>query len=1058
MSGQLIPGRPGERAGGALDGIRAYRLVSVPRPPEDPQVRDPAPAQLFAAVTSMHATFQSLTTPGADVIDGLAGPDDPGGFDDLGAIAGMPGARSPLFFAAWLRLPAQTAMRTGEAPRSCQERFVFLLGGRPFFPGAAPGPARPDGTRGLLFPPGASGVEAPGSEVDRLLAEFPVWLPCLGAPDALWSLPNEEVWQHRRGSFDDHAAHLAHPFVWMVLAQPRPAGLVQADKDRLEIGIPMLREAARGSRWAELERAEARYRELARYGGAGMWDVRLLVGSDTPAGAGAAASLLCGAAELGGLPYTLVPSDRLGSLAELAAGPPPATPAGRQAGWQPGPPDPFELADIFVPTAPFAASSELLAALARPPARELPGVRLLTPHRFDVTRDRTDDDGFPIGTVLDPAYADAGAFVVTRPTLNRHAFLCGATGSGKSQTARTLLTELSAPEHPDDRVPWLVIEPAKAEYARMAGRTRPDDTVTVLRPGVPDDPPGCLNPLEPEPGYPLQSHADLVRELFLAAFNADNPVPQILSIALAEVYANAGWDMVTGEPRPARRPKLFVDEEPRDVRTSYPTLGELRIVAQRVVDDIGYGQEVRDNVRGLVDVRLRGLREGTPGRFFEGGHPLDVGALLRGNVVLELDRVTSDQDKAFLMGVVLIRIVEHLRTNPPEPGDDRLRHVLVIEEAHRLLRRDADGPAGNAVELFAGLLAEIRAYGEGVVVVEQIPSKIIPDVLKNTALKVMHRLPAADDRASVGATMNLREEQSEHVVALPPGQAAVALDGMDRPLLIQMRHGERYESTERASHLPPLRAARSDLCPPDCRTAPCTLRAMNEARHDSTSPLLVLWVEAVVAATVAGVHPVDPAPALSDWLLRLPPRQRDCALAHAVERAVDARRPLLRRWLDPADLADHILAELTARLGLRPPPTEDHLRFQAGVYRWHDVRGRLEAAVTRRGPGAARQPHPHTEQWARRGLILDGADVVDQMRAFREHPAHATGSHRVAIGDPDASGLTAAQVEVTGAAGGLHLRRAFARACVGKLDTIVRLFEEPPVGRGPKGPRAGALT
>lgn len=1024
----------------------------------------------------MHATFQSLTRPGADILDGLAGVDEVtgvddvtgldglDGLDDLGALAGTPGARSPLFFAAWLRLPAQTAgARTGAPAGLRQERFVFLLGGRPFFPGAAPGPARADGTRGLLFPPGASGVEATGGEVDRLLAEFRVWQLCLGAPDALWSLPNEEVWQQRRGSFDDHAAHLAHPFAWMVLAQPRPAHLVQADKDRLEIGIPMLREAARGSRWAELERAEARYRELARYGGAGMWDVRVLVGSVTPAGAGAAASLLCGAAELGGLPYTLVPSDRLGSLADLAAdlaaGPSPTdTQGGWQGGWQGGPPDPFELADIFVPTAPFAGSSELLAALARPPARELPGVRLLTPHRFDVTRDRIDDDGFPIGTVLDPAYTDAGAFVVTRPTLNRHAFLCGATGSGKSQTARTLLTELSAPAHPDDRVPWLVIEPAKAEYARMAGRIRPDDRVTVLRPGVPDDPPGCLNPLEPEPGYPLQSHADLVRELFLAAFNADNPVPQILSIALAEVYANAGWDMVTGEPRPVRRPKLFVDEEPRDVRSSYPTLGELRIVAQRVVDDIGYGREVRDNVRGLVDVRLRGLREGTPGRFFEGGHPLDVGALLRGNVVLELDRVTSDQDKAFLMGVVLIRIVEHLRTNPPAPGDDRLRHVLVIEEAHRLLRRDADGPAGNAVELFAGLLAEIRAYGEGVVVVEQIPSKIIPDVLKNTALKVMHRLPAADDRASVGATMNLGVEQSEHVVALPPGQAAVALDGMDRPLLIQMRHGERHESTERAGHLPPLRAARSELCPPDCRPAPCTLRAMNEARHDSTSPLLVLWVEAVVAATVAGVHPVDPAPALSDWLLRLPPRQRACALAHAVERAVDARRPLLRRWLDPADLADHILAELTARLGLRPPPTGDQLRFQAGLYRWHDVRAELTAAIARRGPGAARRPHPHTEQWARRGLILEGADVVDQMRAFREHPANASGSHRVAIGDPDASGLTAAQVEVTGGAGGLHLRRAFARACAGRLDTIVRLFEQPPVGHRPANPRAEAET
>ncbi len=65
-----------------------------------------------------------------------------------------------------------------------------------------------------------------------------------------------------------------------------------------------------------------------------------------------------------------------------------------------------------------------------------------------------------------------------------------------------------------------------------------------------------------------------------------------------------------------------------------------------------------------------------------------------------------------------------------EPGASRrrghgLRHLTVIEEAHRLLRRQepggANGAAAHAVEMFAGLLAEIRAYGEGLVIAEQIP-------------------------------------------------------------------------------------------------------------------------------------------------------------------------------------------------------------------------------------------------------------------------------------------------------------------------------------------------
>jgi uncharacterized protein len=51
--------------------------------------------------------------------------------------------------------------------------------------------------------------------------------------------------------------------------------------------------------------------------------------------------------------------------------------------------------------------------------------------------------------------------------LNRHVFVCGATGSGKSQTVRHLLESAAR-----TGIPWLVIEPAKAEYRLMAARLR----------------------------------------------------------------------------------------------------------------------------------------------------------------------------------------------------------------------------------------------------------------------------------------------------------------------------------------------------------------------------------------------------------------------------------------------------------------------------------------------------------------------------------------------------------------------------------------------------------
>ena len=75
------------------------------------------------------------------------------------------------------------------------------------------------------------------------------------------------------------------------------------------------------------------------------------------------------------------------------------------------------------------------------------------------------------------------------------------------------------------------------------------------------------------------------------------------------------------------------------------------------------------------------------------------------------------------------------REGASRAGSPGLRHLTVIEEAHRLLRRQETGaPAGaaaHAVEMFAGLLAEIRAYGEGLIIAEQIPDRLVQDVIKN---------------------------------------------------------------------------------------------------------------------------------------------------------------------------------------------------------------------------------------------------------------------------------------------------------------------------------------
>jgi hypothetical protein len=502
--------------------------------------------------------------------------------------------------------------------------------------------------------------------------------------------------------------------------------------------------------------------------------------------------------------------------------------------------------------------------------------------------------------------------------------------------------------------------------------------VFVLRPNHPERPPAGLNPMEPAAGFPLQTHTDLLRALFLASFEPYEPFPQILASALTRCYQECGWDLMLGEPtRPGHQPR-------------YPTLDDLQRVAEATVSEIGYGPEIASNVRGFIKVRLASLRLGTTGSFFSGGHPIDFQQLRARNVVLEIEDVGDDTDKAFLMGAILMRLVEELRMASRSGGQrPGLSHLTVVEEAHRLLRRPAPGASGtaaHAVEMFAALLAEVRAYGEGLIIAEQIPSKLVPDVIKNTAVKIVHRLPALDDRESVGATINLGQGQSRYLVTLPPGRGAVFTDGMDRPILVRVPPFAAGGQAQ-PGPLSEIIGRRSITCGADCRAEPCTLRQMRTARRLLTDePWLTMWVELTVLAHLAG-HPTPVLGSAALEALRaeaLPSRIADCAISHAVDDAVAVRSGSLLPVTDPADLAAHVCAALRRELdGTDNGCGADANRYICAPYAWELIRdalahdaGELDVA-----------PHPRTGEWeGRHGRKIPGQTRAAQLAVVNSWP------------------------------------------------------------------------
>jgi hypothetical protein len=242
--------------------------------------------------------------------------------------------------------------------------------------------------------------------------------------------------------------------------------------------------------------------------------------------------------------------------------------------------------------------------------------------------------------------------------------------------------------------------------------------------------------------------------------------------------------------------------------------------------------------------------------------------------VLELEEIGDDDEKAFVIGILLSRLYEHWRSEGLRP-DTPLRHVVVIEEAHRLLANVRFDPnpevantRGKAVETFVNMLSEVRAYGQGFIVVEQIPSKLAPDVVKNTNIMVMHRTVSGEDRLVLADATNMTEEQAGMLATLTVGQAAVFSEGDDRPILVGMDPFRRDGGERVASDLDSAIAASTAKLRDKLDAAPGRVgdvradatdwdRALEVAEAPSVQRAVATYVLGVVERGTEGLDALD---------------------------------------------------------------------------------------------------------------------------------------------------------------------------------------------------------
>lgn len=122
---------------------------------------------------------------------------------------------------------------------------------------------------------------------------------------------------------------------------------------------------------------------------------------------------------------------------------------------------------------------------------------------------------------------------------------------------------------------------------------------------------------------------------------------------------------------------------------------------------------------------------------------------------------------------------------------NKLLHLMLVEEAHNVLlkpigNQTSGNPQRAAADLFDSMLSDVRAYGQGLVVVDQVPTRLIEGATKNTNYKIVHRLSAPDDQEMMASCMAFRDDQKYMIPTLEQGHAIICGDRDDAAVWVKI--------------------------------------------------------------------------------------------------------------------------------------------------------------------------------------------------------------------------------------------------------------------------------
>ena len=423
------------------------------------------------------------------------------------------------------------------------------------------------------------------------------------------------------------------------------------------------------------------------------------------------------------------------------------------------------------------------------PRRDGPGIRFVkTAVRFANKPAEVENDKLTLGNIVDTGVVQNTTYDIDVNSLVRHTLVSGSTGSGKSTTCKKIISEVINRD-----IPVLIVEPAKDDYVRWAlemNKTLPEEKqFKIYMPGVTELEGHKLEELKLnlfEPAAIDGAPVDILQhsEMMATLVNACLPSEEVVPILIEETIFN------TIEAFSKHQKRNFNGGlvEPME---KYPTVIDLLIHAASTMNNKNYEPRIKENFKEVLNTRFEFLNRGTRGRILNVRKSVNFAELFSKNTIINISRLSGTKDKSLIMSILMQAMYEYRvscytydEAYRKAAMQNKLLHLALIEEAHNVLLKPNDNTSsGNsqraAADIFSNMLSEVRGYGQGFMIVDQVPTRLIDDAIKNTNYKIVHRLTAPDDQEVMASCMAFREDQKYIIPALEKGNAIICGDEDD---------------------------------------------------------------------------------------------------------------------------------------------------------------------------------------------------------------------------------------------------------------------------------------